>query len=1671
MEAKDFSALRISLASPEQIRSWSYGEVTKPETINYRRLRPEMDGLFCERIFGPTRDWQCYCGKYKNIRYRGIICDKCGVEVTRAAVRRERMGHIELAAPVAHVWYTRRVPSYLGLLLDVSRRNLDRVLYFAQYVVTQVDEDARRRTIDRIQKELALKDQELAGGLEEQMNGQRVDQLAEEFEGKVKAIHKHFDGELARLSDEMVGEARLAQQLVEDQLGQTAVEAISLKSIEAVIVPEGETIANDHISRIQALVNDHLSKLQSETEAMAKEKIAEISGEMDAANDGAGSMDEQLAELKNRLKELYNPVDLKDRLEDLYNPNPAEDKSHFKKLKELLDWLRNCLEKQLPKLKEQSSGFESLLGMCEAVERGYEQIGQLLKLRSLQFLAENPDWNRSEDYCLFFLSEGNYRNELKAKFGNVFQASMGAEAFYDILSALNLTKMNEQLWQEVRTTRSKQRSKKATKRLRVVESLQNSRATVIDADDQTNQENEPKGNRPEWMIMKALPVIPPDLRPMVQLDGGRFATSDLNDLYRRVINRNNRLKHLLDLGAPDVIVRNEKRMLQEAVDSLIDNSQRGKALSRRGRRELKSLSDMLKGKKGRFRRNLLGKRVDYSGRSVIVIGPKLKLHQCGLPKSMALELYRPFVISRLVQYTYASNVKGAKRIIERERPEVWEVLEEVIKERPVLLNRAPTLHRLGIQAFEPLLVEGKAIQIHPLVCSAFNADFDGDQMAVHIPLSDQAVKEARELMLSTKNLLQPSDGAPVVGPSKDMVLGNYYLTMDPTVEIVALKSRADEFRSEQVLYAGDHKVGIAAGSNGYYYAQFRKIPNAKIFEDGTKRDASGRPKVVETAVDRTVQALLEGEVDCMLANAYEMKRHLRGKGLEDRLEITNLHERRAVVDMDEVEYLYRIGLVQLHTPILLGNVYDQRSRQDEPEICTVGRAIFNRILPDEMRFVQKTMGKKDLQELVARCYQVIGADRTTDVVDAIKNYGFHYATISGTTIAVSDLTIPDERDEILQRADNVVTRADRDFRRGLMTEEERYQITIDEWKNAKDHLQERIEDALDPYGPVAIMATSGSTKGGFGTITQLAGMRGLMADPAGRIIELPIRSHFREGLNALEYFISTHGARKGLADTALRTADAGYLTRRLVDVAQDMIVNRWDCNTSRGLTISRSDDIAGQTIAERIVGRCAAEDVHDPETNELIVGRNDLIDEEIAGIIDKSTLEEVVVRSPLTCDLIHGVCALCYGRDLGSGEMVKIGAAVGIIAAQSIGEPGTQLTLRTFHTGGTVKSSGGDITSGLPRVVELFEARQEPKGQSVMTDIGGILRLTQREDGAAIATVIDSEVTSEEHEIPPEWVVHAADGKDIKEGAAIASHSEDLKSPMAGKVHIESNAVSIRAEADEQYEISDDWGIWVTDGEDIKKGAVIASHSAELKSSMAGKVHIEGNTVYIRAERRDEQEYEIPANARLRKEIHDGMEVKPGQQLTEGSKNPHRILRVLGPDATQLYLLSEIQEVYRSQGVSIADKHFETVIRKMMCKVQITQSGDSDLLPGELIDQLKLLEINEALIAEDKEPALVTPVLLGITKAALNTESYLSAASFQHTIKVLAGAAIEGKVDPLHGLKENVIIGKLIPAGTGFEIYQERDAPSPDVTLEAQDTLGLDELGDQDDFENMLSEP
>src|SRR5579859_1150983 len=1519
VEAKDFSALRISLASPEQIKSWSYGEVTKPETINYRRLRPEKDGLFCEAIFGPTKDWQCYCGKYKNVRYKGIVCDKCGVEVTRSSVRRERMGHIELAAPVAHVWYTRRVPSYLGLLLDVSRRNLDRVLYFAQYVITTVDEDARSKALKRLDEEMGKLENNSGGEIENKIEAikQSRDVDLGELQGQIDDIHNRYNEERDRLTEEIMKEAQSLQRRVESQKGQTLAAPLVFEAAGELIADGGEEVNNDLLSRIQQSVTARLSEIQSEIEDRRQQELAHLDLAADARSASAAEEIEVLQD--ERLSRV----------------------------------------------------LRARAGMSESHE----------ELKALEGLT--------------FLGEPRYR-ELKARYGNVFKADMGAEAFYEILRNMDLDKLAIELWKEVRDTRSKQRKKKAVKRLKVVEALRRS------------------GNRPEWMILTVLPVIPPDLRPMVQLDGGRFATSDLNDLYRRVINRNNRLKRLLELGAPDVIVRNEKRMLQEAVDSLIDNSQRGKALSRRGRRELKSLSDMLKGKKGRFRRNLLGKRVDYSGRSVIVIGPKLKLHQCGLPKTMALELYRPFVIAKLVEYNYASNVKGAKRFIERERPEVWEVLEEVIKDRPVLLNRAPTLHRLGIQAFEPVLVEGKAIQIHPLVCTAFNADFDGDQMAVHVPLSQKAVEEARSLMLSTMNLLKPADGEPVVGPAKDMVLGVYYLTMDPTADIITRKADAKKYHHWEAIKGKDLKIGVALNTSGQQWVEVNELYTGNeivIFNRSIPEAVEGQKPGKATPAEIVLfNALNDKQIDVAIFNAYDLTQLQKKRKEFADLVIANLEDRRLVSNMDEVEYLYNMGIVTLHTPILLGNYYEKLDPQPNPEITTIGRAIFNRILPDDLRYVQDTMGKKQLQNLVARSYQKLGADLTTDIVDAIKNLGFHYATVSGTTIAVSDLTVPTERTGILAKATGDIEEATRAHRRGLLTDDELYQKTVDTWNEAKNQLGDVIKDTLDPFGPIAIMAISGSTKGGFGPITQLSGMRGLMADPSGRIIDLPIRSHFRMGLTALEYFISTHGARKGLADTALRTADAGYLTRRLVDVAQDVIVNRLDCYTEQGMMVRKADNIAGQTIQERIMGRCASRDHFHPATGELIVARNGMIDEEVADALAASGIEDVFVRSPMTCALMHGICAYCYGRDLGRGDLVEIGSAVGIVAAQSIGEPGTQLTLRTFHTGGTAQVSG-DITSGLPRVEELFEARKKPKGEAVMTDISGTLRLRKDELGVRHAIVIDSEAFSKEYQIPVDWEVLVEEDDQVKEGQALARQ---------------------------------------IDGD----GALLAK--------MSGTVHVEGHTLYLRYEQTQEEDYEIPSTARLVPQAYDGAQVVAGMQLTEGAKNPHRILHVQGAEACSVYLLSEVQDVYRNQGVNIADKHFEIIIRKMLSKVQITRSGASMLLPGELIDRLMLLDMNEKLIAEGKEPAAGVPVLLGVTKAALSTDSFLSASSFQHTIKVLAGAAIEGKEDRLYGLKENVIIGKLIPAGTGFHTYQDRELIAPNTTLESQGALDADAEIDMD---------
>ena len=1409
METTDFRSLRISLASPEQIRSWSYGEVTKPETINYRRLRPEKDGLFCEAIFGPQRDWQCYCGKYKNVRYKGIVCDKCGVEITRSSVRRERLGHIELAAPVAHVWYTRRVPSYMGLLLNISRRNLDRVLYFAQYVVTHVDEDARQRALKRLAEEVQEAELQLEVKLQEkteEVTGDVTGRLAE-LQANLENLNASFDDRLAAATDEVVREAKLIEQRLENLRGTAVSEDVTLGG--EVIAKEGETIGREHTVLVQEATTERLTVVQKESEEDHQSEVAALQREIEELRAEVGTVEE----------------DLRVQLE------------------QKLAWMR------------------------QQAQTNQEQLETLVQM--------------------MFLNETDYR-ELKSKFGNVFRAGMGAEAFYEILRNMDLDKLARDLWREVRTTRSKQAGKRATKRLQVVESLRQS------------------GNRPEWMILTVLPVIPPDLRPMVQLDGGRFATSDLNDLYRRVINRNNRLKRLLELGAPDVIVRNEKRMLQEAVDSLIDNSQRGKALSRRGRRELKSLSDMLKGKKGRFRRNLLGKRVDYSGRSVIVVGPKLKLGECGLPKAMALELFRPFVISKLVQYGHASNVKGAKRFIERQPPEVWEVLEEVIEGRPILLNRAPTLHRLGIQAFMPKLVEGKAIQLHPLVCSAFNADFDGDQMAVHVPLADRAVKEAMELMMASRNLLKPADGQPIVGPSKDMVLGVYYLT---------------------------------------------------LVHDG------------------------------------------------------RLGEGRMFSSLDEVEMAYELGQVDVHARIKLltdtyfdddGNRYDDEKPRHRIIETSPGRVIFNRALPEEWRFINYLLDKGGVNSLINRIYRDMGDDATIAMVDNIKDIGFKYATVSGVTVAVADLTIPEERQEILTNARKRVDEIDRQYRRGLLTEEEQYQRTVEQWNNAKDQVEKAVRDVMDPAGPMAMMALSGAGKGGFGPITQLAGMRGLMADPSGRIIVVPIQSNFRQGLNAIEYFISTHGARKGLADTALRTADAGYLTRRLVDVAQDVIVMADDCGTGKGIWVRRSENFGKQTLAERILGRVAAAPITDPETSEIVVQTGEYFTDLISEQVDTMGVEDLYVFSPMTCEMRRGICSKCYGIDLARGKPVQQGVAVGIVAAQSIGEPGTQLTLRTFHTGGTASASG-DITQGLPRVEELFEARQRPKGEAVITEIGGIAEI-RVVDGIRHVFVTDSKLV------------------------------------------------------DDVYEIPEGWRIKVENLEQIEVGGILAEYEDEIITARrAGRIALDDDGLRIVWESREERDYDIPAGMRLL--ISDGGTVSPGEQLTEGSKNPHRILDILGRDAVTQYLLREMQQVYRPQGQNIHDKHFEVIIRKMLSKVIVTSSGDTEMLPGELVDAPIFQETNYDVIEEGGEPAQAEPVLLGITKASLNTDSFLSASSFQHTIKVLAKAAIAGQEDDLIGLKENVIIGKLIPAGTGFHIYQQRQAEQEQmesmVEEEAEELMDL----------------
>ncbi len=1413
LEVNDFNAMRISLASPEQIRSWSYGEVTKPETINYRTLKPEKDGLFCERIFGPTKDWECYCGKYKRVRYKGIVCDKCGVEVARSKVRRERMGHIELASPVSHIWYFKGTPSRIGLLLDLSPRNLERILYFALYVVTHIDEDARREVLGQIEEDVQRQIQQL-----EESATARIQGLQDERDRAIEALQAQ--AQTAREEAEMQRSEALqmanraeteTRELLRAEMGKVLTEDVIYEPTGERIARKGDTAAKKHLE--------------------ALEKAGE------AARNAAAEAARQEIERAR-----------------------TESDREAERVRLATDGEINALQDQLV---SQSSQMQAQIDT---------------RRRDLEGLRRGE-----------LLQEQRYR-ELNDAFGHAFRAGMGAEAVRELLAQIDLDKLADELRHEIHTTTG-QRRKKATKRLKVVEAFRKS------------------GNRPEWMIMTVLPVLPPDLRPMVQLDGGRFATSDLNDLYRRVINRNNRLKRLLELGAPEIIIRNEKRMLQEACDALIDNGRRGRAVAGSGNHKLKSLSDMLKGKAGRFRQNLLGKRVDYSGRSVIVVGPDLKLHQCGLPKKMALELFKPFVMRKLVEQNLAHNIKSAKRFVERIKPEVWDVLEEVIHDHPVLLNRAPTLHRLGIQAFEAVLVEGSAIQLHPLVCSAFNADFDGDQMAVHVPLSEKAQEEARKLMLSTRNILHPATGEPSIGATQDMVLGCYYLTMERD----GLKGEGRRFadRNEALLAFHHGVIDLQAK------IQVRLSPGVAVFRSPNAASAPTDGHVVET---------------------------------------------------------------------------------------TAGRIIFNEVLPERLQFKNYPMDKSNLKLVVAECFSEYGRQQTAELADEIKRLGFAYATKAGASIAISDVVVPAERQVILDETDAKVVELDEQYREGLITENERYQRLVELWNAATEEVTNAVKTTLDPYGSIYTIANSGATKAKFQQIRQLAGMRGLMADPSGRIIEVPIRGNFRQGLTVLEYFISSHGARKGLADTALRTAESGYLTRRLIDVAQDVIVLEEDCGTTEGVWITDKDS---QEIMEpmrnRLVGRVLAAPV--PGFEQVQPGEE--LDEETVDAMLKSGVDKVYVRSVLQCLAPHGVCRKCYGRALAAGKLVALGDAVGIIAAQSIGEPGTQLTMRTFHTGG-IAGAQEDITQGLPRVEELFEARV-PKDKSVISEIDGVVEISDEENGMRKIKVVSEEVFLDEYPLPADAEVLVRDGDHVERDQVIAS---------------------LPAEESD--------------------GA-----PQEIRARTAGEAFLNAeNKLVVRFEEREEREYSIPAAINLHKDVVPGQRVQAGQQLTQGLVDPQDVLRIQGREAVQMYLVKEVQKVYRNTGVYINDKHIEVIVRQMLRRVRMDDPGDTELLPNDLVDRFIYEQTNARVLAEGGEPATAQTVLLGVTKASLNTESFLAAASFQETTRVLTDAAVHGSTDHLVGLKENVIIGKLIPAGTGVlgrkellgKQQAEKLAAAPSVT-------------------------
>jgi DNA-directed RNA polymerase subunit beta' len=1393
LEVNDFNAIRISLASPEQIRGWSYGEVTKPETINYRTLKPEKDGLFCERIFGPTKDWECYCGKYKRVRFKGIVCDKCGVEVARSKVRRERMGHIELASPVSHIWYFKGTPSRIGLLLDLSPRNLERILYFALYVVTHIEEEARQRDLMRIEEQMIELEQNLDEKVVERVTSLRAqrDTAIRENEQRFGVVDRQ---EVEERRERDLEAARVAEtqtrQLIREVIGKVAEEEIIFAPNDHVLVKEGESVTPKHLEALERIAETtrnaiaeqarrELEATQSEGQREADRLGFEYQGQIESAQ---SQMERERTETRARLEQL-----------------------------------RRDLE----------------------------------GLKKMDLLQEN-----------------RYR-ELRDNFPDVFRAGMGAEAVRELIAAIDLDKLSTSLRQEIASTVG-QRRKKATKRLKVVEAFRKSHTS------------------PEWMILTVLPVLPPDLRPMVQLDGGRFATSDLNDLYRRVINRNNRLKRLLELGAPEIIIRNEKRMLQEACDALIDNGRRGRAVAGSGNHKLKSLSDMLKGKQGRFRQNLLGKRVDYSGRSVIVVGPELKLHQCGLPKRMALELFKPFVMRKLVEQNFAHNIKSAKRFVERVKPEVWDVLEEVIKDHPVLLNRAPTLHRLGIQAFEAVLVEGSAIQLHPLVCSAFNADFDGDQMAVHVPLSDKAQDEARRFMMSTRNLLSPARGDPSIGASQDMVLGCFYLTQE-------------------------------------------------------------RPEK-------------------------------RGEG-------------RTFTDSTEALLAYHHGVVDLQAPIHVRmsdiDVYDQPPPEKPISYAsgkliktTVGRIIFNEALPERLRYRNYAMKKEYLRQVVGDCFKEYGRTKTTELADEIKRLGFSYATKAGTTVAISDVIVPPGKQEELLKAEAKIAELEEQYHDGLITENEKYQQTISTWNETIENVTKMVRSVLDPYGSIYTIAESGATKAKFQQIRQLSGMRGLMTNPSGKIIPIPVRGNFREGLSVLEYFISTHGARKGLADTALRTAESGYLTRRLIDVAQDVIITEEDCGTTDGILITNVDsrDMGLENMRDRLAGRVLVEAIPglDFEVNE------ELSDEDLDEIVNAG-VKAVRVRSVLACLTHRGVCRKCYGRDLAANGLVLTGSAVGIVAAQSIGEPGTQLTMRTFHTGG-IAGAQGDITQGLPRVEELFEARV-PKDKAEISEIDGVVEIVKDEsNGSRTVRVVSTNVFFDEYPAPP----------GVTFQVLVSEHDHVLK---------DQTIILMRDESG---------------GEPV---AVLARSEGQV-------ILTEERVLAIRSEEHEERSYPIPAARTIA--VSEGQKIQAGTPITSGQRDPQDVLRIQGREAVQLYLVKEVQRVYRNTGVYIHDKHIEVIVRQMLRRVKVDDPGDTDMLPNDLVDRFVYEDTNARVLAEGGEPATAQTVLLGVTKASLNTDSFLAAASFQETTRVLTEAAIEAQTDHLVGLKENVIIGKLIPAGSGI---------------------------------------